>query len=42
MRKSFSRVRGWSILAGITTLGATLAVVSNSSASDHQDTPRSS
>jgi len=39
MRKPFSRARGWSILAGIAALGATLAVVSNSSASDHQDTP---
>src|SRR6186713_2566475 len=39
MRKPFSRTRGWSILAGIAALGATLAVVSNSSASDHQDTP---
>ena len=39
MRKPFSRTRGWSVLAGIAALGATLAVVSNSSASDHQDTP---
>ena len=39
MRKPFSRTRGWSILTGIAALGATLAVVSNSSASDHQDTP---
>ena len=39
MRKPFSRARGWTILAGIAALGATLAVVSSSSASDHQDTP---
>ena len=39
MRKPFSRARGWRILAGIAALGATLAVVSRSSASDHQDTP---
>jgi len=39
MRKPFSRARGWSILAAMAALGATLAVVSSSSASDHQDTP---
>jgi hypothetical protein len=39
MRKPFSRARGWTIRAGIAALGATLAVVSSSSASDHQDTP---
>jgi hypothetical protein len=39
MRKPFSRARGWTILASIAALGATLAVVSSSSASDHQDTP---
>ena len=39
MRKPFSRARGWSILAGIAALSATLAVVNSSSASDHQDTP---
>ena len=39
MRKPFSGARGWSILAGLAALGAMLAAVSNSSASDHQDTP---
>ena len=39
MWKPFSHARGWSILAGLAALGAMLAAVSNSSASDHQDTP---
>ena len=39
MRKLFSRARGWTILAGIAALSATLAITRSSSASDHQDTP---
>jgi len=39
MRKLFSRSRGWSLLASIAVVGATLAVTRRSSASDHQDTP---
>jgi len=39
MRKLFSRARGWTILAGIAALSATLAITRSSRASDHQDTP---
>ena len=39
MRNLFSRSRGWSFLAGIAVVGATLAITRSSSASDHQDTP---
>ena len=39
MRNLFSRSRGWSVLAGIAVVGATLAITRSSSASDHQDTP---
>ena len=39
MRNLFLRSRGWSLLAGIAVVGATLAITRSSSASDHQDTP---
>jgi len=39
MRNSFSRSRGWAVVAGIAALSATFAVTRSSSASDHQDTP---
>ena len=39
MPNLFSRSRGWSLLAGIAVVGATLAITRSSSASDHQDTP---
>jgi hypothetical protein len=39
MPKLFSRSRGWTFLAGIAVVGATLAITRSSSASDHQDTP---
>ena len=39
MRNLYSRSRGWSFLAGIAVVGATLAITRSSSASDHQDTP---
>ena len=39
MRKLFSGSRGWSLLASIAVVGATLAITRSSSASDHQDTP---